>query len=93
VAAGYAVLAYLDRGRDVVVVATHDLELLDLLGGTYVAHHFREHVDGDGLRFDYRIQPGPSSTRNAIALLRYMKYPDGVVADALAAIDWQHPAR
>jgi DNA mismatch repair ATPase MutS len=93
VAAGYAVLAYLDRGRDVVVVATHDLELLDLLGGTYVAHHFREHVEGDGLRFDYRIQPGPSSTRNAIALLRYMKYPDGVVADALAAIDWQHPAR
>jgi len=89
VAAGYAVLAHLNRGLDLVVVATHDLELLDLLGDSYTAHHFREQLAGGGLTFDYRIHPGPSSTRNAIALLELMDYPESLVADALATIDWQ----
>jgi len=86
IAAAYAVLAYLNRDSDLVVVATHDLEVLDLLGSAFAAHHFREQIADDVLTFDYRIQPGPSSTRNAIALLKYMQYPDAVVADALAAL-------
>ena len=89
VAAAYAVLAWLTRGLDMVIVATHDLELRDLLGDAYDTHHFREQVADDNLTFDYRIQSGPSSTRNAIALLKVMQYPDELVADALAAIDWQ----
>ncbi len=89
VAAAYAVLRYLDRGLDLVVVATHDLEVLDLLGDAYAAHHFREHVTNDELTFDYLLQPGPSSTRNAIALLRFMRYPEAVVDDATGSLDWQ----
>jgi len=89
VAAAYAVLAWLNRGLDVVIVATHDLELRDLLGDAYDTHHFREQVADENLTFDYRIQTGPSSTRNAIALLKVMQYPAALVADALAAIDWQ----
>ena len=88
VAAAYAVLAHLDRGNDIVVVATHDLEVLDLLNDSFAARHFREQIDDDALTFDYRIQDGRSSTRNAIALLEYMEYPDELVATALDSLDW-----
>ena len=89
VAAAYAVLAFLNMGRDLAVVATHDLELLELLDGTYAMHHFREQVADDGLTFDYLIRPGASSTRNAIALLKVMQYPDSVVATALDTVERQ----
>lgn len=89
VAAASAVLSYLDRGSDLVVVATHDIEVLNLLDGAYRAYHFRERIDGGALSFDYLLHEGPSSTRNAIALLRLMEYPDDLVESALAAIDWQ----
>ena len=89
VAAGYAVLGYLDRGANLVLVATHDLELLELLGDRYAAYHLREHVADGVLSFDYRLHAGPSSTRNAIALLDVLRYPEALVADALAAVDWQ----
>jgi len=90
IAAAYAVLAHLTGGVDLVVVATHDLEVLGLLGDAYAPHHFREQITDNVLSFDYLLQPGPSSTRNAIALLEYMKYPKSVVADALGALNWQH---
>jgi hypothetical protein len=87
IAAAYAVLAYLNKGDDLVVAATHDLELLELLSGTYDMHHFREQIVENNLTFDFLIQSGPSSTRNAIALLGLMRYPESLVNDALAAID------
>jgi DNA mismatch repair ATPase MutS len=86
VAAGYATLAWLHRGDDLVVVATHDVELHALLGDTYEAYHFREQVQDGALTFDYRVQPGLSSTRNAIALLEVMRFPAGLVADARSAL-------
>jgi DNA mismatch repair ATPase MutS len=89
VAAASAVLSYLSRGSDLVFVATHDIEVLELLGDGFGAYHFRESVDGGVLTFDYRIHPGPSSTRNAITLLRLMEYPEELVAEAMAAVDWQ----
>ena len=50
-------------------------------------HHFREDVAEGALSFDFRLRPGPSSTRNAIALLAWANYPPEVVADALAAVE------
>lgn len=93
IAAAYAVLSYLNRGDDLVLVATHDIELIDLLGDAFTPHHFREQVDGNALTFDYRIHAGPSSTRNAIALLELMRFPRDLVADALGTIDWQSRRR
>ncbi|HET7632941.1 MAG TPA: hypothetical protein VFK16_11590 [Gemmatimonadaceae bacterium] len=89
VAAAFAVLKHLNQGLDIVVVATHDLEVLDLLGEAYTPVHFREQVVNDELTFDYLLHPGRSSTHNAIALLRFMRYPAQVVDDATAALDWQ----
>ena len=82
IAASRGVLAYLNRGDDLVFVATHDVELIDLLGDSYESHHFRELIESDELRFDYRIQPGKASTRNAIALLELMKFPSEIVETA-----------
>ena len=87
VAASLAVLEHLDRVPHLVVVATHDLELLEWLGSRYESWHFREQVQDDGLTFDYALRPGASSTRNAIALLEVMRYPATVVARARAVVD------
>jgi hypothetical protein len=83
VAASKAVLSYLNRGDALVVVATHDIELLTFLADEFRFHHFRETVAGSELTFDYRLQPGASSTRNAIAILELFDYPGSVVRDAV----------
>ncbi|MDB4915918.1 MAG: hypothetical protein JWM95_3562 [Gemmatimonadetes bacterium] len=83
VSAAKAVLAHLDAGEDFIIVATHDVELLDLLPG-YAAYHFREEVRDGELTFDYRLHGGPCSTKNAIAILELAGYPAGVVAEARA---------
>jgi DNA mismatch repair ATPase MutS len=31
-----------------------------------------------GLEFDYKLKKGPATTRNAIALLRYLGYPEEI---------------
>jgi DNA mismatch repair ATPase MutS len=88
VAAAYALLSYLNRGNDLVVVATHDIELLGLLGASFESYHFRETIAEGALTFDFRIRAGPSSTRNAIALLQVMQFPKDLVRDALSMTDW-----
>jgi hypothetical protein len=82
IAAARAVLAYLARQNDFVIVATHDLELVGLLADRYDAYHFRELIEQNALAFDYKLQRGPSSTRNAIAILELYGFPPDVVADA-----------
>jgi DNA mismatch repair ATPase MutS len=91
IAAGEAVLrALLAPGVDggpsphAVLVATHDQELVDLLDGVYASYHFTDTVDDYGLAFDYRLQSGAATTRNAIALLGQRGAPQDLVAHALA---------
>lgn len=86
IAASAATLRYLNKGNDIVIVATHDLETLDLVGNAYVPFHFREHIENGELHFDFTLRPGPASTRNAIALLELMEYPREVVQDALRIV-------
>jgi DNA mismatch repair ATPase MutS len=86
IAAARAVLEALDDGPHVVLVATHDIELIRWLGTRYQPMHFREQVADGELSFDYLLKPGPSSTRNAIALLRHLGYPEGVVRTAEATV-------
>jgi DNA mismatch repair ATPase MutS len=65
-----------------VIAATHDLELVTLLPD-YVVVHFGDRLTADGLQFDYRLRPGPTTTRNAIALLGVLGAPPEVVSEAL----------
>jgi hypothetical protein len=100
IAAGEAVLAMIvTPGTDgrpsphVVLVATHDQELVDLLQGIYTTYHFADTIDGAGLAFDYQLQPGPATTRNAIALLGQRGAPPELVSRALARAEILYRAR
>lgn len=90
IAAAEAVLRGLAEARNggppphVTLAATHDGELAGLLHGVYETVHFADSLSPEGLAFDYRVRPGPTSTRNAIALLRLEGAPDSVVEQALA---------
>jgi MutS domain V len=91
IAAGEAVLRTLLAPRPdgppsphVIIVATHDQELVDLLDGRYAAFHFTDTIDAAGLSFDYTLAPGAATTRNAIALLEQRGAPGVLVSQALA---------
>jgi hypothetical protein len=94
IAAGEAVLHALVSGGKphVVLTATHDGELVDLLRDEYDVYHLGDAIGPDGLTFDYHLTPGPATSRNAIALLKLNGAPESLVARALdraAALDKQ----
>jgi len=94
IAAGEAVLHTLVSGGKphVVLTATHDGELVDLLRDVYDVYHLGDAIGPDGLTFDYHLTPGPATSRNAIALLKLNGAPESLVARALdraAALDKQ----
>ena len=66
-----------------VITATHDGELVDLLRETYEPFHLTDSLAAAGLVFEYRLKRGPATTRNAIALLRLNGAPTSVVNRAL----------
>jgi len=100
IAAGQAVLLQLlggddDRTPHIALAATHDRELVDLTSARFDAYHFGDDVGPDGLTFDHRIKPGPSTTRNALALLRLHGAPDALLtraAETAALLDRQRGA-
>ncbi|MEZ5317839.1 MAG: hypothetical protein R2752_10600 [Vicinamibacterales bacterium] len=90
IAAGQAVLTELLAGPagpkpHVVLAATHDSELVDLLEGLYAPCHFGDAVTDAGLTFDYHLREGRATSRNAIALLRLHGAPPALVERALAS--------
>lgn len=84
IAASYAVLCHLRAGPCLCLAATHDGELTVLLGETYCNCHFSEQFDAHGISFDYKLKPGPSTTRNAIRLLEYYGFPRDIIETANA---------
>jgi hypothetical protein len=87
IAAAQSVLIELiHAGRpNVVIAATHDNELVDLLSGSYAAFHFGDALTDDSLTFDYHLRSGRATSRNAIALLRLNGAPPALVERALAS--------
>jgi DNA mismatch repair ATPase MutS len=89
IAAGEAVLRELlaanpRRSPHFVFAATHDAELVAMLHDVYDPFHFADTMTDEGLVFEYRLQPGAATTRNAIALLASRGAPAAVVDRALA---------
>lgn len=73
------ILSYLSHHNALVVVATHDLEITNMVGDLYECYYFTESVGEKGLDFDYKIRKGVSSTRNAIKVLEFMGYPEEII--------------
>ena len=59
------------------------IELAERLNGVGDFYHFTGDVDATGLRFDYRLKPGITTTRNAITLLKYLGYPPEITENAV----------
>jgi len=83
IAATRAVLAYL-QSRSLVVASTHDGELGELLHPSFTEYHFSETVTETDWYFDYKLKPGPLTTRNAIRLLARVGFPEAIVQSAFA---------
>jgi DNA mismatch repair ATPase MutS len=70
-----------------VIAATHDLELVSLVAGRLEPVHFADRLGASGLEFDRVLRPGPTTTRDATALLSVLRAPPDIVRDALARAD------
>jgi DNA mismatch repair ATPase MutS len=64
-------------GRGMGVVATHDLELIQLADESPLIanYHFREDVVDGEIVFDYRLHEGPSPTTNALKIMALAGLP------------------
>jgi MutS domain V len=82
IAAGEATLRQLATTMHIVIAATHDVEVVALLDGLYASFHFVDRMEADKLVFEYRLASGPSTTRNAIALLELYDAPAALVRHA-----------
>lgn len=77
--ASVEILDYLVNNNAIVVVATHDLEITELVKGAYKYYYFSEDISQEGLKFDFKIKEGVSKNRNAVKLMKYLGYPDEIV--------------
>lgn len=85
IAASKAILEYLVSKNVYLMVATHDLELTKIDG--YINYHFDSKILDDEIVFDYKIHEGVSGSKNAIALLEYLKYPTEIIKTARDYVD------
>ncbi|MEB6147786.1 MutS-related protein [Enterococcus casseliflavus] len=86
IAASASIIHWLRAYPSLAFVATHDIELTEILKNDCRNIHFSEQVtEDDGISFDYKVKSGPALSRNAIALLKVMGYPETIVQDAYAA--------
>jgi DNA mismatch repair ATPase MutS len=76
------VLLQLAGKNSICIAATHDIELTYILEQCYRNVHFQETIAENGVVFDYKLQEGRSTSRNAIKLLQLIGYSSGIVAEA-----------
>lgn len=68
--------------NNIVIAATHDIELTENLKNDYLNFHFEEEIIDDDLVFDYKIKNGPVSSRNATMILKTLDYPKEIIKEA-----------
>ena len=73
------ILKYIEKNGALALVATHDLELCEIINESFQMFYFCEDLDDEGLKFDYKLKKGICNTRNAIRLLKYLNYPDEII--------------
>jgi DNA mismatch repair ATPase MutS len=82
IASAKAALSYLNKGANIVIVSTHDLELPAMLQYEYDLYHFSETVENEKLNFDHKMKSGPLMAGNAIRILEISKYPKEIIREA-----------
>lgn len=80
IAASASIVDWLTNHPSLAFVATHDIELTEILKNKCANVHFEEQVTPDsGITFNYQLRQGPATSRNAIALLKILDYPQAIV--------------
>lgn len=83
IAASSSIINWITDYPSLAFVATHDIELTEILKDKCDKLHFKEDVTAeDGIQFHYRLQQGPATSRNALLLLKSMEFPGQVVEAA-----------
>ncbi|WP_313133098.1 MutS-related protein [Anaerocolumna sp.] len=82
IAASASILKYLNSKNCIAIVASHDIELTQLLNGLYDNYHFCEQIQENDIIFEYKIHEGAATTKNAIRLLELTHFPKEIIANA-----------
>jgi hypothetical protein len=82
IAASASILKYLYKKNCIAIVASHDIELTQILDSMYDNYHFTEQIQEKDITFDYKIRKGASNSKNAIKLLEYVGFPDEIILEA-----------
>ncbi len=81
-----AVLKYFRDSGALMIVATHDVQLTELVDRDrergMLNHHLLDEMRDGQMHFDYRLREGVSPRRNAIRVLSAQGYPTDVVSEA-----------
>lgn len=77
-----AILEYLNRSKNLVLVSTHDVELTKLLREGFDLYFFQESISDASLSFDYKIKKGNLDRSNAINILEIAGYPKAIVEES-----------
>lgn len=89
IAASASIVNWVGKFPSIAFVATHDIELTEILKDSCQNVHFEEQVTAkNGVTFDYVLRQGPSKTRNAIQLLQVLNYPTEVVNQAQSEAEY-----
>ncbi len=83
IAASSSLLESLASYQLLCMAATHDIELTQILSPMYDNWHFREEMVEGRITFTFLLHDGPTTSRNAIALLKQMGFEETVVQNAL----------
>lgn len=82
ISASASILKYAKTTNSRILVATHDIELTQMIESGYDNYNFSEIITEDNVIFDYKIKHGPSTTRNAIKLLKVMDFDSNIIDEA-----------
>jgi hypothetical protein len=85
--AAVELLRYLAKQNALCLIATHDLEIAKTCSELYATYHFSEQVGSAGLKFDYLLKPGLTTSWNAIRILEQLGYPREIVERASRAVN------
>jgi hypothetical protein len=85
-----SVIEYLGA-RDLVIAATHDLEVAAQLSDRFARGYFAE-IAGSSDEFDRHLRPGVSPTTNAAELLARAGYPKAILDDVARRVGQLPPA-
>ncbi|ACL74934.1 MutS-related protein [Ruminiclostridium cellulolyticum] len=82
IAASSEIMNFITDNNCICLCASHDIELTQILADKVENYHFQEFFEDDNIKFDYKIYPGKSTTRNAIKLLKILGYDESIVDNA-----------